>query len=201
MATRLREPTDEELADAERRLEEKRAIEVFEENLQRQRDRRPKGAARLSRTRAFRVSEPPHNRGVVAEFEDEVNPADPHAETPADQLRRANGTPHPADQQPPKPKPKKSRYDVPEVKNASTILKALGVLYVDERKKNPALAFQNLRDSIMLNLDLLLGAMPQIKQMFELLQIGEIAKTEESNSKEDKIAELTSGLRNFLQGV
>jgi hypothetical protein len=197
---RIPAPTDEELAEKEDAILRRQAEEEFEANRQKLEAQRPRGAAKLSRTKAFGATIPPMNRGA-SEYEP---PPDEIEESPAEVLRRANGrTQPPVAAVPTKPEKKKSRFDVPDARNAGTIIKALGVLYVEERKKNMAEAFQNLRDQIMMNLDVLLPAMPQIKQMFELLQIGEPErekKDKDGNGKEDRIEQLTGGLRRFLQG-
>lgn len=194
---RIAAPTDEQLAEAEAEVERKRAEREFEENRERQNARRPPGAAKLARNRAFGASVPPLNRGPI----DMTPDPEPEPETPARSLRQLRvaetieTTAKPAKQ-------KKSRFDVPETRNASTLIKGMGVLYVEERKQQgPVIAFQNLRDSIMMNLDALLPAMPQIKQMFELLQIGEPERKKDTeNGKAEKIETLTGGLRRFLQG-
>jgi hypothetical protein len=205
MAVRLPAPTEEELAEAEAKIERDRVEREFEENRQRQQNARPKGAAKLSRTNAFRVTEPPLNRGPMPQ--DLPPDEDTGEETPAEILRRANNGEKPAiEVVPTKPK-KKGKFDVPTdskgepLRTAATIIKGLGILYVEDRKADPVKAFETLRDSIMSNLDLLLPAMPQIKQMFELLQIGEPEREKESkNGKGESVADLTRGLRNFLQG-
>jgi len=197
MATRIAPPTEEELAEHESRILRRQQEQEFEESRRKLENLRPKGAAKLSRTRAFRVTEPPRSRGPMDLEPEEPGPA--AEETPADVLRRANAGKPPVSTNG-KPK-RKGRYDVPEVRNASTILKAMGVIYVEERKKDPITAYQNLRDSIMLNLDVLIPAMPQIKQMFELLQIGEPTKQDKGGgSKEDALSKQVRGLQNFLTG-
>ena len=193
MMRRIPAPTEEQLAEAEAEIERKRVEREFEENRQALEARRPRGAAKLSRTRAFGATAPPLNRSPM-DFAPPPDEPEPDAQTPAEQLRVVNN-PQPTS------KKKKSRFDVPEVTNASTILKACGVLYVEERRTDHLKAYQNLRDSIMINLDVLLPAMPQIKQMFELLQIGEPERKKDAeNGKADKIETLTGGLRRFLQG-
>jgi hypothetical protein len=197
---RIPAPTDEELAEKEDAILRRQAEEEFEANRQKLEAQRPRGAAKLSRTRAFNASIPPMNRGA-AEYEP---PPDEEQETPAEALRRANGTAQPpVAAVPSKPDKKKSRFDVPDAKTASTVIDKLGVVYVEEKKaKGPSIAFENLRTNIMLNLSLLLPMMPQIKQMFELLQIGEPERDKkgDGNGKQDRIEELTGGLRRFLQG-
>jgi hypothetical protein len=201
---RIPAPTEEQLAEAEAEVDRRRVEREFEENRQALEARRPKGAAKLSRTRAFGASAPPLNRGPM-EFADprDAGEAD-QEETPAAHLRQVRT--ERTDPQPPTKK-KRSRFDVtlgPDgepIRTSSTVIKALGVLYVEERKADPIKAYQNLRDSIMINLDVLLPAMPQIKQMFELLQIGEPERKKDTeNGKADKIETLTGGLRRFLQG-
>jgi hypothetical protein len=52
----------------------------------------------------------------------------------------------------------------------------------------------------MLNLSLLMPFMPQIKQMFELLQIGEPERGKADTNGKGDIRKLTSGIRSWLQG-
>jgi hypothetical protein len=196
MIRRIPAPTEEQLAEAEAEIERKRVEREFEERRQQLEDRRPKGAAKITRPRAFQATTPPLNRGPVDVSQEQSDPQRTE-QTPAELVNSAE----------PPAKKKKSRFDVPKgpdgepLRNATSVIKALGVLYVEERKKNAVEAFQNLRDSIMMNLDVLLPAMPQIKQMFELLQIGEPeCKKSDPNGKGDRIENLTKGLRNFLQG-
>ncbi len=196
MATRIEAPTEEELADAQLKIEQKRAEEEFERNRQALEDARPKGAAKLSRIRRFGATVPPAHRGAM-EFEEP--PENLTAPTPAEILGLANNDQPPAADQKPK---KKGKFDVPDAKNAATILDKLGIVYVEEAKKDATEAFKNLRTNIMLNLSLLLPLMPQIKQMFELLQIGEpeSGKRGGENGKENDIGRSMKKLRNFLQG-
>jgi hypothetical protein len=208
MIRRIQAPTEEQLAEAEADIERKRLEREFDERRQALQDARPKGAAKLSRTRAFGASAPPLNRGPMgiehepnSQFSAENPNPNEHRLSTYDRARLLGPPPVLVDTSKPTPKQKKSRFDVPDQKTASTLLKAMGVLYVEERKKNPLEAYQNLRDSIMINLDVLLPAMPQIKQMFELLQIGEPEKPKgDGNGKADRIETLTGGLRRFLQG-
>jgi hypothetical protein len=196
---RIPAPTEEELAEKEDAILRRQAEEEFEQNRQKLEAQRPRGAAKLSRTKAFGATIPPMNRGA-SEYEP---PPEDSEETPAEVLRRANGRTQSPVAAVPKPA-KKSRFDVPDAKTASTVIDKLGVVYVEEKKaKGPSIAFENLRTNIMLNLSLLLPMMPQIKQMFELLQIGEPEREKgdkNGNGKQDRIEELTGGLRRFLQG-
>jgi hypothetical protein len=206
MMRRIPAPTEEQLAEAEAEVDRRRVEREFEENRQALEARRPRGAAKLSRTRAFGASAPPLNRGPM-EYEPDPQPTNeaPDGQHRLSAFERASlAGPSPLSTP---LKKKKSRFDVtlgPDgepIRTSSTVIKALGVLYVEERKADPIKAYQNLRDSIMINLDVLLPAMPQIKQMFELLQIGEPErKKDQENGKADKIETLTGGLRRFLQG-
>jgi hypothetical protein len=202
MATRLSAPTEEELAEREQEILRKQQEREFDENRKAIEAQQARGSARTRR--AFRIATPPLSRGPH-----ELLPPEPEdGPTPAEQLRDVNDR-RPAPTVPANGKQpgKKSKFTVPTgpngepLRTASTIIKSLGVLYVEDRKADPKKAFENLRDSIMSNLDLLLPAMPQIKQMFELLQIGEPAAEKESkNGKAESIADGMKNLRNFLQG-
>lgn len=199
MATRLAAPTDEELAEAERKIQERRDIEEFERNRAALQARRPKGAAKLSSARTFRIAEPPLTRGPERAIAEDEGPGE---ETPAEVLRQANRGRVAETATPAKPK-KKGKWDVPDVKNANTILDKLGIVYVEERKSlGPAKAFENLRDTIMLNWPLLLPVMAQIKQTFELLEIGlpEREKNGDRNGKSDDIGKSMKKLQHFLRG-
>lgn len=204
MATRIEAPTEEELADAQLKIEQRHAEEEFEHNRQALEDARPKGAAKLSRVRKFGATVPPAHRGAM-EFEVPGTDEPPNSgeRTPAEILRAANNGQLPAPA-PASTLKKKGKFDVPEIRTAATVVKSLGILYVEERKKDPLAAFQSLRDSIMSNLDILLSAMPQIKQMFELLQIGEPERDKKSGAngdgKKNRLAEKMSGMRDWLQG-
>jgi hypothetical protein len=196
VATRLAAPTEEELAEREQEILRKQREREFDENRKAIEAQQARGSARTRR--AFRIATPPLSRGPH-----ELPPPEPEDEkTPAEHLREVNdrrpAPTAPANEMQPG---KKSKFDVPDARTAATVIKTLGVLYVEDRKTDPKKAFENLRSAIMSNLDLLLPAMPQIKQMFELLQIGEPAAEKESkNGKAESIAEGMKNLRNFLQG-
>ena len=193
MATRIKAPTDEELAEMEQTIVRRQAEQEFEENRVRLNNLRPKGAAKISRLRdrAFGASVPPVSRGPIDLMPDE-QPPEPVEEKPVDSLRSIA--------QPPKQK-KKGKFDVPEARTAQTLLKAIGLCYVEERQKNPIEAYEHVRDAVMSNLDLLLPLMSQIKQMFELLELGkESEKGERGNGRQESIADSMGKLRKWMQG-